>query len=143
MTTLRGVASTEDAFLHAIAEMPESYQECRATQHRMNVTEPFRIVDTRAEQGARPHMGNNVYAKRTLECDRCGMVRNDFYAITSRRGHTYLRRINATYTPPDGYATVGLGRITGNRGLVLGLALEASVQTVDIPGRGRPRKGVS
>lgn len=140
MTTLRGVASAEDAFLHAIAEMPDTYQECRATQHRMNITDPFRIVDTKAEAGTRPHLGHEVYAKRVLVCDRCGMERRDYYAISSRRGHTVLRRINATYLAPEGYATVGLGRVTDNRGLILGLALEAEIQG-QTPKRGRPRKG--
>lgn len=139
MTTLRGVATTEDAYLATLANMPESYLECRSTQHRMNIADPFRVVDTEAEEGARPHMGHKIYAKRILECDRCGMVRNDYYAITSRRGHTVLTKINATYEQPEGYAVTGLGRVEGGRGLVLGLGL--NLASVPVRGRGRPRKG--
>ena len=139
MTELRGVANTEDAYLTHLANMPEEYIECRSTQHRMAITEPFRVVDSRVEQGAWPHMGNHVYAKRTLTCDRCGMVRHDFYAISSRRGHTYLTKINATYEPPEGYSVSGLGRVEGSRGLVLGLGLDIS--DTPVRGRGRPRRG--
>jgi len=139
MTELRGVANTEDAYLAHLANMPEEYIECRSTQHRMTITNPFRVVDSRVEDGAWPHMGNHVYAKRVLTCDRCGMVRNDFYAISSRRGHTYLTKINATYQPPEGYAVTGLGRVEGSRGLVLGLGLDIS--DTPVRGRGRPRKG--
>lgn len=146
MTVLRGVAGVEDAYLTALQNMPEGYLECRSTQHRMNVTEPFRIVDTDNEAGARPHMGHKIYAKRTLECDRCvdpetghGMIRHDFYAITSRRGHTVLTKINSTYVGPPRYFIEGLGRPEGARGLVLGLGLDLS--SVPVRGRGRPRKG--
>ena len=139
MTELRRVATTEDAYLATLANMPETYLECRSTQHRMTITDPFRVVDSRTEQGARPHMGHTLYAKRVLACDRCGMVRNDFYAISSRRGHTYLTKINATYLPPDGYAVTGLGRVEGSRGLVLGLGLDLG--DTPVRGRGRPRKG--
>lgn len=138
MTTLRGVSSVEDAYLTALTNMPDSYQECRSTQHRMNVVDQFRIVDTEHEAGARPHLGHTLYAKRTLACDRCGMQRNDFYAISSRRGHTYLTKINATYSPPEGYAVTGLGRVEGGRGLALGRDLDLS--GVPVRGRGRPRR---
>jgi len=139
MTELRRVSNTEDAYLASLANMPEEYLECRSTQHRMAITEPFRVVDARNEEGARPHMNNYLYAKRVLTCDRCGMVRNDFYAISSRRGHTYLTKINATYLPPEGYAVHGLGRVEGSRGLVLGLGLD--LDDIPVRGRGRPRKG--
>jgi hypothetical protein len=138
MTELRRVASAEDAYLAHLANMPEEYLECRSTQHKMTITDPFRIVDSRAEEGAYPHMGNYVYAKRSLTCDRCGMVRHDFYSISSRRGHTYLTKINATYQPPEGYAVSGLGRVEGSRGLVLGLGLD--ITDIPVRGRGRPRK---
>jgi hypothetical protein len=137
VTTLRGVASIEDAYLAALGDMPETYLECRSTQHRMNVTDSFRIVDTRTEKGARPHMGHTLYAKRVCTCDRCGMVRNDFYAISSRRGHNYLTKINATYEPPEGYSVPGLGRVEGSRGLALGLGLD--IGETQVRGRGRPR----
>jgi hypothetical protein len=139
MTTLRGVTTTEDAYLASLANMPEAYLDCRSTQHRMNVTDSFRIVDTRTEHGARPHMGHTLYAKRVLTCDRCGMVRNDFYAISSRRGHNFLTKINATYEPPEGYAVTGLGRVEGSRGLVLGMGLDLG--ETPVRGRGRPRRG--
>ena len=139
MTTLRSVASNEDAYLASLADMPDAYLECRATQHRMNVTDPFRIVDSRTEQGAREHKGHTLYAKRVCTCDRCGMVRNDYYAISSRRGHHFLTKINATYEPPEGYAVHGLGRVEGGRGLVLGLGLDLS--ETPVRGRGRPRRG--
>lgn len=138
MTELRSVANSEDAYLAHLANMPENYLDCRSTQHRMNVTDPFRIVDSRNEEGARPHMGHTLYAKRVLECDRCGMVRNDFYAISSRRGHTVLTKINATYQAPDGYNISGLGRVPSSRGLVLGLGLDLS--DTPVRGRGRPRR---
>ena len=141
MTQLRGVANVDDAYLAAISDMPEAYLECRGSQHRMEITDPFRVVDSRSEQGAQPHMGHDVYAKRVLVCDRCGMERRDFYAITSRRGHTMLVKINATYSPPEGYAISGLGRVAGSRGLVLGMELEHQIQATKTRGRGRPRKG--
>lgn len=133
--------TVEDDFLDATTEMPDTYLECRGSQHRMVLTEAFRIVDSRVEQRAQPHMGHDVYAKRSMECDRCGMVRHDFYAITSRRGHTMLVKINATYQPPEGYAVSGLGRVSGGRGLVLGMALDRAMNKTATRGRGRPRKG--
>jgi hypothetical protein len=69
------------------------------------------------------------------------MIRHDYYSMTSRRGHTMLEKINATYEPPPGYATKGLGRIQGNRGLVLGMALEREINGTPVRGRGRPRRG--
>jgi len=144
---LRSVGNAEDAFLSAVESMPEGYLECRGSQHRFNIVEAFRIVDSGHEQGARSHGGEKVYARRTLKCDRCidpetghSMVRHDFYRITSRRGHTFLEKINATYDPPPGYATKGLGRIDGNRGLVLGAQLERAMGETPVRGRGRPRK---
>lgn len=137
MTELRGVVSTEDAYVAQLSNLPGEYLECRSTQHRMNITNPFRIVDTRAEADARAHMGHLLYARRDLECDRCGMVRHDFYAITSRRGHAVLTRINATYHAPEGYLITGLGTVPGRRGLALGIGLDLS--DVPVQGRGRPR----
>jgi hypothetical protein len=147
---LRSVRNVEDAFLEAVDEMPEGYLECRGSQHRFNIIEPFRIVDSAHEAGARPHMGHVVYAKRTLKCDRCidpetgkSMIRHDFYAITSRRGHTYLEKINATYEGPPRYATKGLGRVDGNRGLILGAQLDLAMNQAPVRGRGRPKKGTA
>lgn len=135
---------SEDLYYAALQEMarehPE-YLECRGGQHRMNLVEPFRIVDTDNETGMYPHEGHRVYARRVLECDRCGKRRNDFYAITSHRGHTLLRRINATYEDPPGYAIPGLGRVPNARGLVMGMALDENMSGTQVRGRGRPRRG--
>lgn len=133
--------TVEDDFLDAVGDMVEAYLECRGSQHLMEITDPFRIVDSRVEERARPHMGHDVYAKRDLRCDRCGMVRHDFYAITSSRGHTMLVKINATYEPPEGYSVSGLGRVPGGRGLVLGMALDRAISRTAVRGRGRPRRG--
>jgi hypothetical protein len=144
---LRVVSDPEGEFLAAVEQMPEGYLECRGSQHRFNLIEPFRIVDSGREQGYRSHGGHQVYAVRVLECDRCidpetghGMIRHDYYEITSHRGHTFLRKINASYLPPAGYATSGLGRIAGNRGLVLGAALDRTMNGTPVRGRGRPRR---
>ena len=136
---LRSVGSTEDAFINAVAAMPPEFLACRGSSHRFNISDDFRVVDSVHEQGKRPQGGQQVYAERRLECDRCGMVRVDHYAITSRGGHTMLTKINAIYSAPEGYATVGLGRIAGNRGLVLGMALDNQLQGRN-RGRGRPRR---
>lgn len=133
--------TNEDQFVAAVQAMPVEYLECRSSQHKMSITDPFRVVDSEHEHGARPHMGNKVYARRDLSCDRCGMERHDFYAISSRRGHMMLTRINASYNPPEGYATQGLGRIPASRGLVMGIALQQEIQETEVRGQGRPRKG--
>jgi len=145
---LRVVGDPEDAFLAAAGDMPDAYLECRGSQHRFNIAEPFRIVDSGREEGFRKHGGHQVYAVRKMVCDRCidpetghSMVRYDFYEITSHRGHTFLQKIDARYEPPPGYATTGLGRIAGNRGLVLGMALDRAIASTPTRGRGRPRKG--
>jgi len=136
-----------EEFLKIADEMPDGYLECRGSQHRFVTAEPWRVVDSRNEEGFYPHQGNTTYAYRRMECDRCidpetgvGMIRHDFYAITSHRGHTFLRKIDSRYTPPRGYATRGLGRVEGNRGLILGAALDRAMGAVAVRGRGRPKK---
>lgn len=141
--------TAEDDFVDAIEDMPESYIECRGTQHRWVLIEPFRIVDTRRENGAHPHMGEQVYARRVLECDRCideetgrGALRFDYYRITSHRGHTFLEKLGSSgYKTPKGYAVKGTGRGAGTRGLVLGMALDRAMNATRTRGRGRPRRG--
>ena len=133
----------EDLYYAALEVMARDYPhylECRGGQHLMELQDPFRIVDSKVEQGARPHMGHDVYAKRQYECSRCGKKRNDFYEISSHRGHMVLKRINATYQDPPGFAITGLGRMPLARGLVMGMALQAEIGNIAVPGRGRPRR---
>jgi hypothetical protein len=140
--------TAEDDFLASYEDKPDGYLECRGSQHRFVTVEPFRIVDSRNEEGFYAHEGNYTYAYRRMECDRCvdpetghGMIRHDFYAISSRRGHTYLEKISARYQPPAGYyAPPGLGGLAGNRGLILGAQLDRNVNVTPIRGRGRPRR---
>lgn len=141
MTTLRGVASVEDAYLARIAEMPENFRACRSGQHWMLVVDAPRIVDSRHEEGIRAIKGEQVYAKQKCECQRCGKVRWDYFRITSRRGHQLLQKIGAYYEKLEGYDIEGLGNVPGARGLVLGLSLELEPQPTR--GRGRPRKGAA
>lgn len=140
--------TVEDDFMAMTEEMPEGYLECRGSQHRFVTVEPFRIIDSRREEGFYAHEGNATYAYRKMQCDRCvdpetglSMVRHDFYSITSHRGHTFLEKINSRYEPPPHYATKGLGRVAGNRGLILGAQLDRNINVTQIRGRGRPRKG--
>lgn len=144
---MRAVQTPEDAFLSVAEEMPDGYLECRGSQHRFVLIEPFRIVDSEREDGARPHQGHVKYARRVLECDRCidpetghGMIRYDFYSISSLRGHTFLEKINARYIAPAGYSVKGIGRVENNRGLILGAQLDRSLQGTVVRGRGRPSK---
>ena len=124
-------------FLAHIAAMPEEWRLCRGGQHRFNVADPLRVVDSSVEQDARPIKGEKVYARQTVECDRCGKVRHDYYRITSRHGHQMCIKIGVYYEKLEGYDLNGNGVIPGNKALVLGMALELSAP---IRGRGRPRK---
>lgn len=139
MTTLRSVVDREDAFLAAIADMPPEYLFCRTSQHRWPAEPPpFRVIDSRVEEGEYAHRGQTKYAKRVMECDRCGALRHDYYELTSRRGRTILRKLDARYDLPPGYATKGLGVVPDYRGLILGLSLD--INDVPVRGRGRPKK---
>jgi len=139
----------EDLYFAALQQMARDYPhylECRGGQHLMELVEPFRVVDSRTEldeKGHRlhAHMGHDVYARRQFECTRCGKKRFDFYEISSYRGHMMLRRINAGYQDPPGFAILGLGRMPNARGLVMGMALEAEISAIPVRGRGRPKKG--
>ena len=129
--------TAEDRFLAHVAAMPEEWRECRGGQHRFNTTDALRVVDSTAEAGARPIKGERVYARRTVECDRCGKVRHDYFRITSRNGHQMCVKIGVYYEKLEGYDLLGNGVIPGNKALVLGMALELNAP---IRGRGRPRK---
>lgn len=140
--------TVEDDFLALAAEMPDGYLECRGSQHRFVTVEEWRIIDSRREEGFHAHVGEQTYAYRRMQCDRCvdpetglSMIRHDFYRITSLRGHTFLEKITSRYEAPPHYATKGLGRVGGNRGLILGAALDRTMNVTSIRGRGRPRKG--
>ena len=142
MTTLRSVVDREDAFLAAVADMQPEYLICRTNQHRWpEVPQAFRVVDSKVEEHEYAHRGQTRYAKRELVCDRCGTVRHDYYEMTSRRGHTILRKLDARYEYPTGYATKGLGVVPDYRGLILGLALDEALNATPVRGRGRPKKG--
>ena len=142
---MRAVRDVEDAFLERVATWKEEHPEyliCRTSQHRWpQVPPPFRVVDSRTEEGEYAHHGQTTYAKRTLTCERCGGKRHDYYAMTSRRGHTILRKLDARYDLPPGYATKGLGAVPDARGLILGLELQDVINETPVPGRGRPKKG--
>jgi len=140
--------TVEDDFLAMAAGMPDGYLECRGSQHRFVTVENWRVVDSRREEGFYSHNGETTYAYRRMQCDRCvdpetglSMVRHDFYRITSHRGHTFLEKLQPRYQAPPGYATRGLGRVMGSRGLILGAQLDRAMNVTPIRGRGRPRKG--
>jgi ribosomal protein L37E len=128
-------------FLAALAEMPGSYLECRSMLHSWSAADgKFTIVDTNVETSRRRRGGEAVYAERVLTCTRCGMERSDAYRMTSRRGHTALQKIDARYTPPEGYYVKGSGKLS--KDLLLGAKFDADLAEVT-PTRRRARKRVS
>jgi hypothetical protein len=128
----------EDAFLAAVARMPEAFRQCRTGQHKMTEIESLRIVNVE-EEGVNPIKGERTYARRTVECDRCGKTRHDYFRVGTRRGHQYCDKIGAYYEKLEGYDIEGLGVIPGGRGLILGMMLD--LPTPPVRGRGRPSKG--
>lgn len=136
------VSDPLDAYIAAITSLPERFLVCRDTQHRWPLEPPpFHVVDSKRETGRRARGGHAVYAERVFVCERCGMERSDAYQITSLRGRTSLRRINASYDPPDGYRIEGVGQsVRGMRDLLHGVMFDRAVADTPVQGRGRPKK---
>jgi hypothetical protein len=131
--------SDEDDFLAAIANVPDSYLQCRSMMHAWQEDGPgFIVVDSERETTRRARGGQRVFAERHLECLRCGMTRSDAYQITSSHGHTALRKVATTYGPPEGYYVQGAGRL--GRELILGAKFERDTADTVVPiRRGKKR----
>ena len=131
--------SEEDDFLAAIADVPDTYLQCRSLLHAWQEEGPgFIVVDSKRETERRARGGQVLFAERRLECTRCGMRRSDAYQISSSHGHTALRKVATSYFAPEGYYVKGSGRL--GRELILGAKFERDTAGTVIPiKRGRKR----
>lgn len=127
----------EDTFVHALEQAPPEFLECREMAHQWRLTSPYRLVNTRVEDRL-PRAGHSEFAERKLTCQRCGMVRADAYAISSRSGYTSLTKLGSSYQQPDGYAITGAGNTAGMRDLLNGIAYEQARTAAD--NRRRPAR---
>lgn len=131
-------AGDVEAFLEALATVPGNFLDCRSMKHNWQAEQRFTVIDTERETSRRRRGGLAMFAERTLVCTRCGMERNDAYQITSSRGHTALRKVAVTYTPPEGYYVKGAGRISSE--LLLGAQFERDTADVVPISKGRKRR---
>jgi len=69
-----------------------SYLECKDMRHRWSLIQPYE----RQPSG---------WVTRVLECDRCGTVRTDNYAILNNQR---LARAGSSYRYPEGFSFRGL-----------------------------------
>lgn len=70
----------------------EKYLTCKDVRHRWTLTQPYE----RQPSG---------WVTRVLECERCGTVRTDNYAIVNNQR---LARAGSTYQYPEGFSFRGL-----------------------------------
>lgn len=124
-----------EAFLNALAGVPDAYLECRSMKHAWQQDTLFTLVDTGRETSRRARGGERVFAERNLTCLRCGMERSDAYRVTKIGRYTALKKLTSTYTPPEGYYVKGAGRLGAE--LVLGAKFDRDTNVVPIKGRKR------
>lgn len=120
-----------ESFLSTLAEAPDAWLQCRTMQHSWSENGPFRVVDITRERDRGMRGGQALYAERRLLCVRCGMQRSDAFQMTSASGHTALRKISASYTPPEGYYIKGGGMLS--RDLVLGAKFDRDIRPAAVP----------
>lgn len=123
--TTRSNPASEDLFVEKVADMPENFLRCRSVQHDWE-SSPFVVVDTRYEERL-PRQGQRRFAERRHACKNCGKVRSDAYAITTRNGHTSLKKLNSTYSKVAGYDLQGTGNTAGMRDLLLGVLFDKAM----------------
>ena len=86
------VKMTLSQYRGRLGEYSSEYLQCKDVRHRWVVTEDY------TPEG-------NGWVVRSLECDRCGTIRTDKYAVLRKNR---LARAGSTYRYPEGYRFNGL-----------------------------------
>ena len=91
-TKTRTTHMTLNEFRERLHNYDENYLTCKDVRHRWTLTQSYERQP-------------NGWVTRMLECDRCGTVRTDNYAILNGNR---LARAGSSYRYPEGFSFRGL-----------------------------------